>query len=184
MKKIAIFGSDNDRSLASLVGFLQNASIIVVAPIESPLAVKAKYLGLDVVESLQDDLNIFDLFLQYDAVAPVIPEVETVKLHPALLPAFNTKSPLKDAYLSGVKVSGVTVYSVSRDKIVAQFPVLLENDSHYDEYVESITKAENLLYPLVVKSILENRVFNFSDIMGNSAGHCSGNCGSCSGGCK
>ena len=184
MKKIAIFGVENDRSLASIVGFLQDVDIVVVTPQKSLLRERAELLGLKVVEQVEDTLDSFDLFLEYDANSPRIADVETLRLHPALLPAFNTNNPLQDAYLAGVKVSGVTVYSLNKDKILAQFPVLVENDFHYEEYVENISKAENILYPLVVKSVLENKVFKFSDIMGGTTSSCSGNCGHCSGGCK
>ena len=185
MKKVAVFGSDNVRSLASVVGFLKEALITAVAPLNSPFYELAKSLNIEVVESLEEKtLQNFDVLLEYDIEAPNVIDVEVLKLHPSLLPSFDSKDPIKDAYLAGVKVSGVTVYSVSRDKILAQFPVLVENDFHFEDYVESITKAENLLYPLVIKSQLENKIFNFTDIIGGSSSGCSGNCGSCAGGCK
>lgn len=185
MKKVAIYGLNNDSSLASIVGFMPEVLFSVVAPPNSPLANKARLLNIETVDEIDiNTLKTYDLLLEFDIISPRISDVETLKLHPALLPAFNTNEPLKDAYLSGVKVSGVTVYSVSRDKIIAQFPVLVENDFHFEEYVENIQKTENLLYPIVIKSVLENRAFSFSDMMGGASTSCSGNCGSCSGGCK
>lgn len=96
-------------------------------------------------------------------------------IHASLLPAFDVDEPIKEAFLAGVKVSGVTIYTA--DKIIAQYPVLIGNATHFDEFETEINKLEQLLYPIVVDKILKDEVFDFSDLLG---GCHTGSCGNCS----
>lgn len=98
-------------------------------------------------------------------------------IHASLLPAFDVNEPIKEAFLAGVKVSGVTIYTP--DKIIAQYPVLIGNATHFDEFEAEINKLEQLLYPIVVDKILKDEVFDFSDLLGRCHTGSCGNCGSC-----
>ena len=159
-KKLVIINSDNFELIASIESYFSDKDVEIVlaeklsADIECDLVVNSGYEYLE----NSDILCVF----------------------PSLLPSFKTKEPLKDAYLSGVKVSGISV--VQNDKILAQYPVLIGNSTHYDEYVNEILAVAKKLYPPVIDAILNDRVFDFSDLFKNSCqrhGNCSGNCSSC-----
>ncbi len=108
------------------------------------------------------------------------PDNETViRVHPSLLPAFDCENPIEEAFTSGVKVSGVTV--LNGDKIIAQYPVLIGINTHIDEFKQDIIDIEKRLVPAVIEAIIEDRVFDFSDLFKNRCSHqngCSG-CGGC-----
>ncbi len=128
--------------------------------------------------------NKFDLIIINGSVSDIDKEIFkeniVIRLQPSLLPAFDVKEPVKNAFLAGVKVSGVTVCRLNKegqnDKIMAQFPVLIDYNSHFDEFAENMRKTEEMFYPIVIKQILENKPFSFSCIMGSG---CNGDCGSC-----
>ena len=66
-------------------------------------------------------------------------------------------------------------------KIIAQYPVLIGNLTHLDEFEEQIKRLEDVLYPIVILKILEDKVFDFSDLLGGCSGNCTGDCGGCAG---
>ena len=43
---------------------------------------------------------------------------EDISIHYSLLPSFDCENPIKEAFLYGVKVSGVTIYRKSDRKII------------------------------------------------------------------
>ena len=109
----------------------------------------------------------------------------TINLHPSLLPSFKGKDAIKESYLAGVKVSGITIHRVEPDnfygKIIAQVPILIGNDTHFDEFETEIINIASKIFPKVIETVLEGKVFDFSDLFKSSG--CGGNCSSC-GGCK
>ena len=125
------------------------------------------------VELLENEAQKADLIIGDNST-----DNADICFHPSLLPSFNTKEPIKDAFCAGVKVSGVTVYCPKTDKIIAQYPVLIGNSTHYDEFEKEIHQLEHLLYPIVIDKILKDEVFDFNDLMGKCSGNCSG-CNSC-----
>ena len=126
--------------------------------------------------------NDFIIFLDCKETLPEESNAKIIQTHASLLPAFDTETPIKDAFLASVKVSGITV-SYADEKIIAQFPVLIDYNTDFEDFEANIRKTEKMLYPIVLKSVFDNKPFSFSDIMGNSQHEgCSGNCGSC-GGC-
>ena len=84
--------------------------------------------------------------------------------------------------MSGVKVSGVSVHQVLPDnfydRILAQYPVLIGNTTHIDEFTKELFAVSNKLYPVVIDAVLNDKVFDFNDLFKSS---CSGNCGGCNG---
>lgn len=132
--------------------------------------------------------NKFDLIVLAGYMKILSEEVlkemgNVINIHPSLLPAFkgSTKA-IKEAFLAGVKVSGVTVHWVTTDvdggKIIAQYPVFITNDMHFDDFEKEIHSLEHKLYPIVIENILEDKVFEFSDLL-RSKGSCSKGCSSC-----
>ena len=126
---------------------------------------------VEIIENVSD----CDLIV-YDGYYGELPD-NAINVHPSLLPAFNCEDAAKEAFLAGVKVSGVTIHS--KDKIIAQYPVLIGVDTHIDEFEKDLCDVKKRLLPPVIESILEDKVFDFSDLFRNPC-HCSdGGCSSC-----
>lgn len=86
-------------------------------------------------------------------------ENRIVNIHPALLPSFKGKDGIKDAFLYGVKVTGVTVHyvdsGVDTGKIIAQAPVTIESSDTLESLEEKIHEVEYDLYIRALKTVLE-----------------------------
>lgn len=107
-----------------------------------------------------------------------------LNVHPSILPAFDVENSVKVAYLSGVKLSGVTISLNDKDfkapQIVAQYPVFIESCMHLDEFEDAILNIEKRLYPLVIDSVLNEKIFDFQDLIRtNKTNNCSGGCENC-----
>lgn len=98
-------------------------------------------------------------------------------IHPSLLPAFKGKDALKKAFVAGVKVSGITIYRPKGNKIIFQYPVLIGNLTHFDEFCEEMRKIQEMIYPIVVEKILKDEAFDFGDLFFSHKG--CGNCKNC-----
>ena len=85
-----------------------------------------------------------------------------LNLHPALLPSFKGAHAIADAYVAGVKVTGVTVHLANEDydkgPIVAQEPVRVEEGWSLDDLEAAIHEVEHRLYPEVLRIIAEGRM--------------------------
>lgn len=195
MKTLAIMGSGNGSNFEAIAKYLQKEDIEItcLSDVENAYILKrAKNLGiknkcLPFKENREYFIeNKFDLIALagYMKILPddVLAEMgNVINIHPSLLPAFKgSKDAIKDAFLAGVKVSGVTVHWVTSDidggQIIAQYPVFITNDMHFDEFEEEIHKVEHKLYPIVIEKLLEDKIFDFSDLMKSS---CNKGCGGC-----
>ena len=101
-----------------------------------------------------------------------------LKCHHSLLPAFDCDEPVKKAILEGVKVTGITIYFTNPFKILAQYPVFINNNTHFDELEKELEYIEQTLFPLVAERILKNEPFEVRALLNKT---CSGNCGGCKG---
>ena len=85
-----------------------------------------------------------------------------LNLHPALLPSFRGAHAIQDAYEYGVKVTGVTVHLANADydrgPIIAQRPVVVEEDWTVDQLEEAIHQVEHQLYPEVLQLFAQDKV--------------------------
>ena len=85
-----------------------------------------------------------------------------LNLHPALLPSFRGAHAIQDAYEYGVKVTGVTVHLANADydrgPIIAQRPVVVEEDWTVDQLEEAIHQVEHKLYPEVLQLFAQDKV--------------------------
>ena len=104
-------------------------------------------------------------------------EDNAINIHPSLLPSFEGEKALEAAFMSGVKVSGITIHS--KNKIIAQYPVLIGINTHIDEFKSDIKDVKKRLTPPVIESIIEDKVFDFLDLLKNPCSHSYGNCSSC-----
>lgn len=100
-----------------------------------------------------------------------------IKCHRSLLPAFDCKNPEEEAVLQGVKVTGITILYVNPKKIIAQYPLFINNNTHFDELKQELIYLEQTLFPIVLKKIIHNEVFEIRSLINND---CSRNCGGCS----
>lgn len=194
-KKLAIMGSGNGSNFEAVVKYFQDKGVEItcLSNVEDAFILeRAQNLGIN-YKFLPFEQNFeyfsknkFDLVvlagymrILHKNVLEIMDKV--INIHPSLLPAFKgSKNAIKDAFLAGVKVSGVTIHWVTSDidggQIIAQYPVLINNETHFDEFETEIHAIEHKLYPIVIEKILEDKVFNFSDLMKSS---CNSGCGGC-----
>jgi len=97
--------------------------------------------------------------------------------HHSLLPSFDNDDPVKSAILEGVKVTGITVYYTNPKKIIAQYPVFINNNTHYEELRQMLKYLEQTIFPVVIKKIINNEQFELHSLLNKN--QCSGNCGGC-----
>lgn len=185
MRKIAVLGSDSSELFESIYKYFmgKNLDIIVVSDnVNSDLLSKAEKLGVSFVHVPYEEnaeffgARNFDLIVvadyKHDLDSEIIELGKFLNVHPSLLPAFKGKDSIYRAFMSGVKVSGVTVHWITNEpdggKILAQYPVLIGNTTHYDEFEQEIKALENLLYPKVIDAVLNDKVFDFSDLFENT----------------
>jgi len=151
-----------------------------------------KFSGMDI--TILSDINeeqelCIDLAVVIDYKGEIpekfIKDTVVIKVHPSLLPAFEKESAIKDAYLAGVKVTGVTICELNKDnscgRIITQYPVLIDNYTHYDQLENEIKSLEGKLLPPVIKSILEDKIFDIVDFLNDKPKNGCGGCGNCSG---
>lgn len=142
-------------------------------------------LAVDFFEENKFDLVIISNF-QKGFDRKIFNSSKFINVHPSLLPAFPNSEAIKEAYMAGVKVSGITIHSLEENpqnnKIIAQYPVLISNIMHFDEFYQSIKNLENNITPIVISKLLEDKIFDFQDLFGNNNHSCGGNCNGC-GGC-
>lgn len=195
MKKLAIMGSGNGSNFEAIAKYFESKDVEItcLCNVEDAFMLqRSKNSGIEsYFLPYKENLkyfkeNKFDLIVLagYMRILPdevLIEMGKVINIHPSLLPAFKgSKNGIKDAFLAGVKVSGVTVHWVTSDvdggQIIAQYPVLINNETHFDEFEAEIHTIEHKLYPIVIEKILEDKVFNFSDLMRHS---CNSGCGGC-----
>lgn len=200
MKKLAILSSDRGINLEPIVEHfmdLENSDVeitLLTDNVNSEVLKKAKDLGLKSKYLPYEENSAFFATTEFDLVAVddykrelkpnVLEQGRFIRIHPSLLPAFKGEDALYRAFSSGVKVSGVTVQwynnEVDGGKIIAQYPVLIGNLMHFDEFKSAVETLENHLYPIVIEKVLDDKVFDFEDLFSAHKG--CGGCSSC-GGC-
>lgn len=197
MYKLAFMGSGTGRVFEAAVKYFKDKDVEIfcisdelnsdILERAKSLGVKSKYLPTDETAGYLGAAD-FDLIALTDYKPELTSEIislgKFINVHPSLLPAFKGHDAISRAFDDGVKVSGVTVHYVSEDvdecKILAQYPVLIDNLTHFDEFKEHIYRLEELLYPIVLDKVLKDEVFDFQDLL--SPHSCGGSCGEC-GGC-
>jgi phosphoribosylglycinamide formyltransferase-1 len=85
-----------------------------------------------------------------------------INLHPALLPSFPGANGIRDAFDSGVKVTGVTVHFANEEfdkgPIIAQEAVIIAEDDTIESLEAKIHAVEHELLPRTLQLIAENRI--------------------------
>lgn len=160
--------------------------LCLVNPVNFPSSFFETLTNVDitVVSSIEEVSEMHDLIALFHNTKTLPQEFlnknTVINVHQSLLPAFDTETPVKDAYLYGVKVTGVTVvqYKNNDKKILAQYPVLIDNYTHYDDLENELKEIESKLYPLVIKSVLEDKIFDIVELLSPTTNQCGG-CGGC-----
>lgn len=197
MFKVALLGSKSDHLIDPIKTFFKGKDVELVClsnDEHSDFLQKAKSLDLQ-YKYLSNEKN-FEYFSShnFDIVAvcgydeilkeDVLKTGKFINIHESLLPAFKGDDALYRSFSAGVKVSGVTIHYLNDEnfygKIIAQYPVLIGNLTHFDEYKEEMYSVEKMLYPIVIDKLLKDEVFDFSDLINSNK--CSNSCSSC-GGC-
>ena len=196
MKKLAIMGSGNGSNFEAIAKYFEekNVEITCLSDVENAfileraekLKIKHEFLLFEKNFKYFNE-NKFDLIAMagYMKVLPkeVIALGKFINIHPSLLPSFKGKDAIKQAFLAGVKVSGITIHrvedKVDEGKIIAQYPVFIDNLMRLDELEEEIHAVEHKLYPVVIEKILDDKVFDFQDLIKSSCNNksCEGSCG-------
>ena len=196
MKKLAVMGSGNGTNFEAIARFFsgEDVEITCLSDVEDAkilkraenLNIKHRFLPFEENFKYFSE-NKFDLvaLAGYMRILPV--EVlnlsKFINIHPALLPAFKGKNAIQRAYLAGVKVSGVTIHwaekKVDSGKIIAQYPVFINNETRLDEFENSIHNIEHKLFPIVIDALLNDRVFDFQELITPTSNKKCGGCGGC-----
>ena len=190
-KKIAVMGSGEGTNFQAIAEYFKDKDVKIVClsdNLNARILERAQKIGIE-NHYLPFEENAayfgakdFDLIVLAGYMRILPPDVldlgRFINLHPSLLPALKGKDAIQRAFLAGVKVSGVTVHWVTDEldggKIIAQYPVLIENLMHFDEFEAEIHKIEHVLYPIVIEKLLNDEVFDFSDLISGCGG-----CGNC-----
>ncbi len=195
MKKLAILGSAESEVLEAILNYFKEKDVDITCisnDEHSNFFKKAKDLCKNTKYLSAENMCEYFASHDIDLIAmcdfrgnlndDVLDSAKFINIHPSLLPAFKGPDAISRAFKSGVKVSGVTIYRVKQDienaEIIAQYPVLIGNLTHFDEFKESITELSAHLYPIVIEKILNDEVFDFSDLIGGCNSSCGG-CGNC-----
>jgi len=183
LKKIVILFSGRGSNMESIIQKLHNKNITVVAAItnnKDAQGIKsAESLGIKVeilphsdfadreafdsalvsrIKNYEPDLTVLAGFMRI--LTPIFTDnIKAVNIHPSLLPLFKGKDGIKDSFLSGMKVGGVSVHMVTNEmdggKIVAQECVpILKNDT-LESYKQRVHEKEHELYPKAILEILD-----------------------------
>ena len=196
MKKLAIMGSGNGSNFEAIAQYFKNKDVQITCLSNNEDAfilkraenygIKREFLpfakNLEYFTQNKFDLVVLAGYMRILSEDVLKEMGKVINIHPSLLPAFKgSANGIKDAFLAGVKVSGVSVHWVTSEvdggEIIAQYPVFITNDMHFDEFEAEMHKLEHKLYPVVIEKLLEDKVFDFSDLMKST-------CGSSCGGCK
>lgn len=165
-KQITVLSQKEKNIVSALKKYFENKNIDVHVT-DSPM------------EAMDSDLCIVDGFDGY-INSNILEESAFIKLHNSLLPAFDCINPIEKAFKTGVKVSGITICYLNTDgtngKIIAQYPSFIELDMTIQDFEEELFKIKEKLVPFVAESILEDKIFDFSELLKNNR---SGSCGKC-----
>ena len=121
------------------------------------------------------DLTNFDLVVSINYKNKI--DIEHLAVHHSLLPAFDCENPIEQSILSGVKVTGITFYYEKSRKIIAQYPLFIKNETHYDELEKEFSLLEQSLYPIVIEKIINNEQIDANSLLGKKS--CCGGCSGC-----
>ena len=201
MKTLGIMSSGNSEKFNAIIEKFKNNKEVKIICISDNLKsdifevaktknIETKYISPENAQQYFMNSN-FDLIAINDYKSKLDSNIYSfakfINLHPSLLPAFRGDNALYRAFESGVKVSGITIHTMTgtpdTERILAQYPILISNLTHFDEFVSMTENLTNMIYPIVIEKTLEDKLFDFQDLF-NKHSSCSGNCSNGCQGCS
>lgn len=166
-KKIIILNNEKyQQIILAIKNYLSTNSNIEIELLDELPNTNENLPNLIILINAKDDIQLSDF-----------KNCKIINLHFSILPALKTHNALIEAFKYGVKVSGISIHKVTEnnfyDEIISQYPVLIGLTTHFDEYEKEIIQISSLLYPKVIESIINDKVFDFSELTNN---HCSKSC--------
>jgi phosphoribosylglycinamide formyltransferase-1 len=182
LKKIVILFSGHGSNMQSIIEKLHGKNLeVIVAITNNPLAdgiQKAESLGVKVevlphtefdsreafdaalvnkINGFNPDLTVLAGFMRI--LTPTFTDnIKAINIHPSLLPLFKGKDGIKDSFLSGMKVGGVSVHfvetAIDSGKIVAQECVPIFKTDTLESYKKRVHEKEHELYPQAILEAL------------------------------
>jgi phosphoribosylglycinamide formyltransferase-1 len=187
LKKIVILFSGRGSNMKSIIEKLHGQKVDVVAAItnnKEALGIEiAKKFGITVeilphtdfdsreafdkalvakIKEYNPDLTVLAGFMRL--LTPIFTEnIKAVNIHPSLLPLFKGKDGIKESFLSGMKVGGVSVHFVTTEmdsgEIVAQECVPILDSDTFETYTARVHEKEHDLYPRAILKVLDIKKF-------------------------
>ncbi|MDR1605503.1 MAG: phosphoribosylglycinamide formyltransferase [Streptococcaceae bacterium] len=180
--KLAVFASGSGTNFENLVRKGLAVDLLVTDKAEAQALKRAETLGiqaytfeLKAFESKQayeqailklltaHEIELIVLAGYMKIVSPTLLtayEGRIINIHPAYLPEFPGAHGIADAWQAGVAESGVTIHyvdaGVDTGQIIAQRRVPRLPDDTLDSFEARIHEMEYLLYPQVLKDLLDN----------------------------
>ena len=144
-------------------------------------AIKMQLSGIEVCcfQNYIEELTNYDLIVLCNYNKSV--NFNALNVHHSLLPAFAGDEPEKEAILTGVKVTGITVFYTKPERIIAQYPIFIENDMHFDDLEIKMNNLEQVIYPIIIDKILKSEPFEIKDLLNTNTKGCGKCCSKCGG---
>jgi len=190
MKKIAVFCSGKGTNLQAIIdavktGRLKVSIALVISDNKNAYALsRAKKAGIKnvfidpnnfldkaafearIIEELKKekiDLIVLAGFMRILSTGFVKNfKNKIINIHPALLPAFKGAHAIKDAFLYGVKVTGVTVHFVDEKTdhgpIILQEAIRIEEKDTLESLEARIHKIEHKIYPQAIRLFAQGKL--------------------------
>lgn len=167
--KIAVFASGSGSNFENIVNSGIEIALLLVNKecfaIERAKKLNVPYVICKTTEEILETLEEYNIQLIVLAGYMRILKKEIIEkyknifnIHPSLLPSFKGKSAIKDAYESGVKITGVTVHfideNIDEGIILTQQAVDILSTDSLEDLETKIHKIEHEIYPKVIKEYL------------------------------
>ena len=160
---LALLVCDNPKAL--VLGKAKRAAVMAVLVKREDFSSKSDFEN-KIIQHLEE--NKIDLIVMAGFMRILSAELvnrfrnKIINIHPALLPSFKGSRGIKDAFLYGVKVTGVTVHFVDElmdhGPIILQKEVGIEEDDTLESLEAKIHRLEHKLYPQAIKLFVEDRL--------------------------
>ena len=190
LKNIAVFASGNGTNFSAICSAVKHGSIkanlalVICDQPQAGVIQRVKDAGIKLALVRREDFSSkkdfesgiighlkqekIDLIVMAGFMRLLSPEFvaefkgRMINIHPSLLPAFKGTHAIKDAFLYGAKVTGVTVHFVDElldhGPIILQAPVAIEEQDTLETLEEKIHRVEHRIYPEAVQIYLDGRL--------------------------
>ena len=178
--KLAVFASGSGTNFENIVKQSITITLLFTDKRDAKALTRAEKLGIQshtfALKEFEDkaayETELLNLLAQYDIdlivlagymkiVSPTLLQAyegRIINIHPAYLPEFPGAHGIEDAWRAGVTESGVTIHyvdaGVDTGQIIAQRRVPVLPDDTLETFEARVHEMEYVLYPEVLKAIL------------------------------